>query len=115
MPSNKPEYQAEYIRKHYQKNKDYYKSKAKERKLRELPRRKAIISRYKLWKGCVDCGYKAHAEALDFDHVRGEKKFNISEKLSSVGKWKDIKDEIRKCEVRCANCHRVITASRRKD
>ncbi|MFL5733498.1 MAG: hypothetical protein ACJ78Q_09880 [Chloroflexia bacterium] len=49
---------------------------------------------------------------LEFDHVSGEKKGNISELALRYGSWETILAEIAKCEVRCANCHRRITAKR---
>lgn len=111
MPSNSKEYQKQYIRTHYEANKEYYKQKARERKVKISPIRRAILSRYKLMKGCVDCGYKENPYALDFDHVRGVKSFNISSSIISCGSWKKIKEEVFKCEVRCANCHRIKTFS----
>ena len=113
MPSNRPDYQKNYIKAHYNLNKDYYKDKAKARKLRILPKTKAILNRFKILKGCIDCGYKDHPEALDFDHVKGTKSFNISQAVNRLTSWSKIKDEVRKCEVRCANCHRIAPASRR--
>lgn len=113
MPSNRPGYQKDYIKKHYEENKDYYKEKSKKRKQEQLPKRKAILSRYKVLKGCVDCGYKEHPEALDFDHIVGTKSFNISQANNRMTSWLKIKEEVKKCEVRCANCHRIATASRR--
>ena len=53
---------------------------------------------------CVDCG-NTDVRVLDFDHIRGEKRFNISEGI--LLKWKDIIKEIDKCDIRCANCHRI--------
>lgn len=74
--------------------------------------KREIVRDYKLAHGCMDCGYKAHAEALDFDHRPG------TEKLFSVGNFSNrpldaIFAEIEKCDVVCANCHRVRTMSRR--
>jgi hypothetical protein len=60
---------------------------------------------------CVDCG-EADPIVLDFDHVRGTKRMKISRMLSGTYSLKAIFEEIEKCEVRCANCHRRITASR---
>lgn len=70
-----------------------------------------FLHEYKLKHGCVDCGYKAHPEALDFDHLPGAvKSFTIG---SAVRKSKDeLLAEIAKCEVVCANCHRVRTRRR---
>ena len=61
---------------------------------------------------CLDCGNSYPPEAMDFDHVRGTKKFNISTAHSKS--WRVIEEEIAKCEVVCANCHRVRTRRRLK-
>ena len=74
--------------------------------------RRSLIALYKLIVGCMDCGYKEHSEALDFDHRPGvEKKFNLSRGYTLP--LEEIIAEIEKCDVVCANCHRVRTASRR--
>jgi len=67
-----------------------------------------MLADYKTRTGCTDCGYKENAAALDFDHVSGEKAFN----LSSVNSIAKALTEIGKCEVVCANCHRVRTYKR---
>lgn len=67
----------------------------------------------KLHSGCVDCGYAAHAVALQFDHIGDNKKMNVSDMIRSDYSWITIKEEIDKCEVRCANCHAVMTAHRK--
>jgi hypothetical protein len=59
------------------------------------------INDYKVSAGCIDCGYNKHPSALHFDHITGEKAFNISE----VRTLKRVMTEIPKCVVRCANCH----------
>ncbi len=64
-------------------------------------------------RGCVDCGYNIHAVALQFDHVSGIKKASVSNLIRSDYAWKTILEEINKCEVRCANCHAVVTAHRK--
>jgi hypothetical protein len=58
---------------------------------------------------CVDCG-ESDPPTLDFDHVRGEKKYNISKMIYESHSIESIDAEIAKCEVRCANCHRRKTA-----
>ena len=69
--------------------------------------RVAKINALKLEQGCVDCGYRAHPQALEFDHRDPKAKlFNISEKNYS---WDRMLKEIAKCDIRCANCHRVRT------
>jgi hypothetical protein len=72
---------------------------------------KSWLAGIKLTSGCVDCGYRAHHVALDFDHLpEFEKLFDISRAL-----WRPRKTlgaEIAKCEVVCSNCHRIRTYER---
>lgn len=67
----------------------------------------------KLHSGCVDCGYNDHAVALQFDHIGDDKKMNVSDMIRSDYSWITILQEIGKCEVRCANCHAVMTRDRK--
>ncbi len=53
---------------------------------------------------CVDCGQTFHPAAMDFDHVRGPKLFQI---VSSTVNRADLAAELAKCDLRCANCHRI--------
>lgn len=115
MPSNKPDYQKEYIKQHYQANKEYYKQKAKAN--RKIAREKAhsFTRRYKRMCGCTDCGYSANPIALQFDHVFGSKEMDISTMIGRGLSISKIKNEIRKCVVRCANCHAIVTYERKAD
>jgi hypothetical protein len=63
--------------------------------------------------GCKDCGYAKHAQALQFDHVSDNKKASVSNLIRSDYAWSTILEEINKCEIRCANCHAVMTAYRK--
>ncbi len=76
------------------------------------------INKHKLSKGCSKCGYNTHPVALDMHHRNGgEKKFSISSVLarsnSATDVWKlvinmqEFMDEVAKCDVICANCHRI--------
>jgi hypothetical protein len=60
---------------------------------------------------CLDCGNSFHFCAMDFDHRPGEKKNFELHKLKSFGLQK-IKEEIAKCDVVCAVCHRIRTFKR---
>ena len=115
MPSNEPEYQKNYMKKHYQQNRDYYKEKAKARNKRVRAELYAFVNRYKTYVGCKDCGYKEHAVALQLDHVRGVKTMAVSSMVTRATSLKRIKEEMRKCEVRCANCHAIVTQKRREE
>lgn len=68
----------------------------------------------KLDAGCLDCGYREHAIALDFDHRPGETKARggVSALVKSACDWAIVLAEIAKCDVVCANCHRVRTKAR---
>jgi hypothetical protein len=56
---------------------------------------------------CIDCENNQWA-VLEFDHVRGEKIREVSYLMVSSCIEK-IQEEIDKCEIRCANCHRLKT------
>ncbi len=68
------------------------------------------VQQYKLEHPC-ECGV-GDPEILEFDHVRGNKKANISTLTHSPASIATIDEEIAKCEVRCSNCHRKETARR---
>ncbi len=99
---------AAYGRDHYEQNKELYISKNAKRKERLLEERYRYLRRFFADNPCVDCG-ESDPLVLEFDHVRGAKKFHISHALSDRA-WGEILAEIAKCEVRCANCHRRKTA-----
>jgi len=79
---------------------------------RRLSSYREALGHIKVERGCADCGFNRWSEALDFDHVRGEKSFSIGVRLSSLS-WGRLLAEIEKCEVVCANCHRHRTEKRR--
>lgn len=93
-----------YQRYWYTLNRDYYLRKNKLQKLNT----KKFIRRVKKKVGCQNCGYKLHAEALDFDHL-GEKEINIACAPTQGWSIKRLKAEMRKCQILCANCHRIKT------
>ena len=62
---------------------------------------------------CVDCGYTGHIAGFEFDHIR-DKKYAISNMLNQAHKWETILEEVHKCELVCATCHRIRTYKRRR-
>ena len=57
---------------------------------------------------CEKCGYNKCIAALDFHHLNPlEKDFSIGNK-GYTRSWENIKKEIEKCILVCANCHREI-------
>lgn len=70
--------------------------------------RKAFLDAYKADKGCDVCG-ESDPRCLDFHHDDPkEKSFLVSQeyKKNSCRNWQLVLDEIEKCTVLCANCHR---------
>jgi hypothetical protein len=70
------------------------------------------LAAYKLEIGCVDCGFNAHAAALQLDH-EGPKAVEIAEARSSIRRLK-AEIESGNCKVRCANCHSIRTWQRKQ-
>ncbi len=72
-----------------------------------------MINDFKGTVPCKDCGVIYPPCVMDFDHVRGEKKYNIGY-LVSIGTPRMLEDELAKCELVCSNCHRIRTHITRK-
>lgn len=56
---------------------------------------------------CADCGKQYPPYCMDLDHVRGEKKFTVSKAVGLGRSLAEIEEEIAKCDIRCAICHRI--------
>lgn len=61
---------------------------------------------------CADCGNSYPPVCMDFDHVRGEKLFGIAKIRNRGVDWQRVLDEVAKCDIVCANCHRLRTKDR---
>jgi hypothetical protein len=83
---------------------------AKEKQKVVRQRNRYFIFRYlNLYGECVDCGIDDW-EVLEFDHIDPSTKIKqVSYLYSNHYSLKKIKTEIKKCELRCANCHRKKT------
>ena len=93
---------------HYSKNTQYYKDKSVARR-REL---KAFVD--KLKEGpCEDCGKRFPIVCMDFDHRPGETKYaNVSNMVVKYASKRKLEAELAKCDLVCANCHRIRTQVR---
>jgi hypothetical protein len=69
----------------------------------------AFVRDYLATHACVDCG-EVDPDVLDFDHTR-DKRGELSTLAKNGAPLTLISEEIAKCEVRCANCHRRKTAN----
>lgn len=81
-------------------------------KKRRIQKLREKIWRYLRSHPCVDCGC-VDIRVLQFDHNR-DKVNHISSMVGSALSWELIKKEIKKCDVRCANCHIIKTAKQFK-
>ena len=97
----------QYAKEHYNKNKPYYKEKSK--LYREHLRTKLDAVKQK--SPCKDCGNFYHPVCMDFDHVNDDKVDSVSVLLTSAS-WEVVLEEISKCDLVCANCHRLRTHKR---
>ena len=64
---------------------------------------------------CVDCGYSAYLASLDFDHIDPTKKTAEISQLLPAASIEYIQEEVKKCVIRCANCHRIKTSPNASD
>ena len=99
---------------HYQKHKALYKERTLKRNRNRRKWGREFVKRVKSLFDCVDCG-ESDPIVLEFDHVRGKKVKNIADMVNNSYSISAIKNEIRKCDVRCANCHRRKTHERRNN
>lgn len=98
-----------YVKEHYQKNKKYYVDKAKKRNIEFKKKEIEFLGKYLQSHHCIDCG-ENDILVLEFDHKnRADKTEDISIMLRRRLAFKTLVEEIAKCEVRCANCHRRKT------
>lgn len=85
-------------------------------KLLERVYRTRMRNRQYLWDfyvnhPCTDCG-ESDPRVLELDHCRGEKKIaGVSELVHNTRSLAAIQKEIEKCDVVCANCHRIRTCN----
>ncbi len=96
------------VRNHYKKNRQYYINKSLKRNKEQRKIAQKYIIEYLSTHPCIDCGEKDPV-VLEFDH-KGDKATTISTMIKDNPGIKKLQQEIEKCEVRCANCHRRKTA-----
>ena len=75
----------------YNKNADYYRKKNGKLRDEKTSKNKIKIWNYLIEHPCVDCG-ESNPILLDFDHVRGNKIYNVSQMKAML--WSTILKEI---------------------
>lgn len=99
-----------YDRDWYQHNKEKHKREVARRRRQEVLRLREVVRDLKR-QPCTDCGGRFPPCVMDFDHVRGTKVRSIG-RLVAYGHEAGLRAELEKCELVCANCHRVRTHRR---
>lgn len=67
---------------------------------------KEILDKTKEGKCCIRCGYSECIEALDYHHIDPTTKKDTVARLLTHYNANDGLEEIEKCILLCANCHR---------
>lgn len=78
-----------------------------------VPGRERLLQAKLAREECMDCGLKVTPDTgvcFDWDHTGDNKEFNVSQMLTCS--LATFVTEISKCELVCANCHRLRTKSR---
>lgn len=102
---------AEYNRRWYEENKAAHMRNVRRTAKRLRDQAMRFVHERKS-QPCADCKRRFPPVAMDFDHVRGTK-FEIVSKLTGrLFSIKRLLEEVEKCDVVCANCHRIRTAKR---
>jgi hypothetical protein len=106
MPYKDPETRKAY---HKEQSRKYYLAN-KEKVLAGVKVQRAIgkarWDTYKRTLKCTKCEQN-HPAALDFHHIDPSEKENLVSKLVSNGCFAAAMEEVQKCIVLCANCHRI--------
>lgn len=96
----------------YLENRERHVAKVGARSRRVRDDYRARIVDHLLEHPCVDCAER-DVRVLEFDHRPGtQKRGDIARLVHELVAWQVILDEISKCDVRCANCHRRRTSER---
>lgn len=119
MPYKDKDKQKEYFKKYhdnydksyYQRNIDKYQAYTKDyNKNVRKPKLVEMKQRAVEYKGgkCSCCGNQFDNVCYDFHHIdRATKYKDVSCMITEFYSWEDIKNELDKCIILCANCHRI--------
>lgn len=93
------------MQRHYRDNKEAYRKRVRTAK-RKI--RGAVLQAKQC--PCADCGVRYPHYVMDFDH-RQDKRFELGSSWRHRG-LRAVLAEIKKCDVVCANCHRIRSFNR---
>lgn len=88
-------------RKHYYANKEQYYERNRVKKVQM----KAWITEIKSIP-CMDCNESFPDYCMDLHHRDADDKVDVIGRMILKGSWKKLKEEVEKCDIICAICHR---------
>ena len=97
-----------YSRAKYQEDPDRYADSRYKNKKKRRDALRDLVAKAKD-KPCADCDNSYPKAVMEFDHRPGTKKVDAVANLVGSGRKAAVLLEIEKCDVVCANCHRIRT------
>lgn len=99
-------------RRYYAANRDKHIAVIVARNAQRRRDAKEFLAEYLRQHPCVDCG-NSDLRVLDFDHrPDAVKRADVMQLVKEGHSIETIKAELAKCEVRCRNCHAIVTLER---
>lgn len=98
-----------YDKAYYEANKAAYSARSLKSKKKAVARNQSFVNQIKSVP-CMDCGGRFPPCAMDFDHRDPDvKTFTIGNAVAMGWRIERILEEVLKCDIVCANCHRIRT------
>lgn len=95
---------------HYKQYRESYLNRARERRATLRNEFRENMLKYLSDKSCEDCG-ESDIRVLELDHKDPSTKlFSVSQAVRLGYSWTMVIEEIKKCRILCANCHKKRTA-----
>ena len=102
-----------YIQAHYQKHRAAYCASAGVRRRAHIQVLREYLIEVK-GKPCTDCDRSFPTYVMDFHHrSRNEKRAGVAGLIHQHVSLRRLQEEISKCDLLCANCHRIRTHKQR--
>jgi 5-methylcytosine-specific restriction endonuclease McrA len=95
-------------RRYYWRHSNAVKALASQHKNQQRRILRAAVEKFKA-RPCTDCGGRYPTIVMDLDHVRFPKRSDVANLVRAAVSIRTLKAELAKCEVVCANCHRLRT------
>jgi hypothetical protein len=109
VPYKDPEKQRLYQQQHFQDNKEVVAQRKRDRRSKAKQYMQAAKT-----APCTDCNMTFPHYVMDFDHIANDKIKGLSV-LAREGDLAGVITEMAKCELVCANCHRIRSWKRMKN